>query len=108
MKSIPSTTLAILCAVLLLLNAGAPVGAEGGTYLIKLGSGAEIICDKMVVEGDTVFYMFSSFGRKRVGINKDAIKAIFVRKKGHGDESPSWEKTNILSRVLDPSQGPWN
>ena len=107
MRSIPKPILAVLCITLLLIIAPDPVSANGNTYLIKLKNGGEITCHEMSLEGDTLFYVFSTHGRKRVGINKNAVRAIFVQKQGHGDDPPRWGEKNILPQVMDPSHGPW-
>lgn len=107
MRPISTFILATLCITLLLQIAPDPVSAEGNTYLIKLKNGGEITCHKMSVEGDTLFYVFSSYGQKRVGVNKSAVKAIFIRKQGQGDNPPGWGGENILPQVMDPSHGPW-
>ena len=107
MRPIPMLVLATICSILLLQMAPNPASAEGNTYLIKLKNGGEIICDKMSFEGDTLFYKFSSYGRKKVGISKNAVKGIFVRKQGQGDDPPEWGQKDILPQVLDPSHGPW-
>ena len=88
----PKTTLilATICIILLFHIAPKPVSAEGDTYLIQLKNGAEIICDKMIFQGDTLFYMFYSYEQNKVGINKNAIKAIFIRKEAQGKEPQGW------------------
>ena len=107
MRSIPKLILAVLCITLLYIVAPHPVSANENTYLIKLKNGGEITCHEMSFDGDTLFYVFATYGRKKVGINKNAVKAIFVQKQGHGDDAPSWGEKNILPQVMDPSHGPW-
>jgi len=107
MRPIPTFILALLYFILVLQIAPAPVYAQDHTYLIQLKNGGEIICHKMAIEGDTLFYLFSSFGRKRMGINKSAVKAIFLQEPGPKGEPPGWGDKNILPEVMDPSHGPW-
>lgn len=108
MRTQSTLILATICTILLFQISPPPASAEGDTYLIKLKNGAEIICDKMVLQGDTLFYLFYAYDRNKVGINKNAVQAIFVRKEGDGKEPQGWGEKNILPQVLDPSHGPWN
>lgn len=105
-RAVQIRILAFISITLRLQIAPATVSGEDNTYLIKLKNGAEITCEKMSIEGDTLFFKFSAYGRKRVGINKDAIKAIFVKRQDHEGALQAWGK-NILPSVKDSSQGPW-
>jgi hypothetical protein len=98
--------LTFLCVALLIRIAPDAASGEEHTYLIKLKNGAEIICEQISLDGDTLYYDFGSHGHKNVGINKSAVKAIFVGSQDNEDNL-TFRSKNILPRVLDPSHGPW-
>lgn len=98
--------LAFLCITLLFQIAPDAASGEDHTYLIKLKNGAEIICEQISLDGDTLYYKFGSYGHKNVGINKSVVKGIFVGNQDNSDHL-TFRSENILPQVLDPSHGPW-
>ena len=61
--------------------------SQGTEFIIKLKSGVEIKTKSILIEDGIVYYIFSSYGKKKVGIGKDAIQKIFERKRS-GDLRP--------------------
>lgn len=55
-------------------------------FIIRLKSGVEIKAEKIAIEDDAVFYLFSSNEEKRMGISKGSVAEIVERGKRSGKE----------------------
>lgn len=55
--------------------------SQGNEFIIKLKSGGEITTNNILIEAGIVYYIFSSYGEKKVGISQSAIAKILEREK---------------------------
>ncbi|MBL7174891.1 MAG: hypothetical protein ISS66_03595 [Desulfobacteraceae bacterium] len=55
--------------------------SQGNKFIIKLKSGVEITTRNILIEEGVVYYIFSSYGEKKVGIAQSAIAKILERKR---------------------------
>ena len=88
--SIKKATLSInivLISLFYLLQLGSTRSySQEPKFIIRLKSGVEIKAEKIVIEDDVVFYLFSSNEEKRMGISKDSVAEIVERGKRSGKE----------------------
>ena len=58
-----------------------PSHSQGNEFIIKLKSGVKISTSNILIEEGVVYYIFSSYGDKKVGIAQSAIAKILERKR---------------------------
>ncbi|MGD9031714.1 MAG: hypothetical protein PVH02_03560 [Desulfobacteraceae bacterium] len=77
----------VLISLFYLLQLGSTYSySQEPKFIIRLKSGVEIKAEKIAIEDDVVFYLFSSNEEKRMGISKGSVAEIVERGKRSGKE----------------------
>lgn len=85
-KAILSITILLISLLYLLQLASTHSYSQEPKFIIRLKSGVEIKAERIAIEDDVVFYLFSSNEEKRMGISKESVAEIVERQKRSGKE----------------------
>lgn len=85
-KAIVSLTILLISILYFQQLANTQLYAQESRFIIRLRSGVEIKAEKILIEDDVVFYLFSTNERKSMGISKESVAEIIEREKRSGKE----------------------
>ena len=72
----------IIISVCFVLQVGVKYSySQGSEFIIKLKNGMEIKTWNILIEEGVLYYMFSSYGKRKVGVATSAITKILKRKR---------------------------